>query len=126
MFGKEGLTSAYKAGAQISPSTIVKWDTSDFQVVPGAAATDKLVGVAAPNITVPSGQRVDVIKQGIAQVTLGGTVTRGDPITSNATGLGVLAAPGAGTNNRIIGYAEMSGVSGDVIPVMVRAETIQG
>jgi hypothetical protein len=126
MFGNEQLTKAYKAGAQISPYTIVKWDSVDFQVIPAAAATDKLVGVAVPNITVPSGQRVDVVKGGIAQVVLGGTVTRGDPITSNATGQGVTAAPGAGVNNRIVGYAEASGVSGDIIPILINCDTIQG
>lgn len=126
MYDNQALVKAYKAGAQIAPFLIVKWDAVDFQVLPAAAATDKIAGVSVPNVTAPSGQRVDVIKAGIAQVQLGGTVTRGDPITSNATGLGVTAAPAAGTNNRIVGYAEMSGVSGDIIPVLVNIDTIQG
>lgn len=126
MYGTEQLIKAYKAGAQISPYTIVKWDAVDFQVLTAAAVADKLVGVSVPNITAPSGQRVDVILSGIAQLVLGGTVTRGDPITTNATGQGVTAAPVAGTNNRIVGYAMMSGVIGDIIPVMVNCDTIQG
>jgi hypothetical protein len=126
MYGTEQLIKAYKAGAQISPNTIVKWDAVDFQVLPAAAVTDKLIGVAVPNVTAPSGQRVDVVKAGIAQVVLGGTVTRGDPITSSATGQGITAAPAAGVNNRIVGYAEMSGVAGDIIPVLINCDTIQG
>jgi hypothetical protein len=126
MYGNEQLVKAYKAGAQIAPCLIVKWDSVDLQVLPAAAATDKIAGVSVVNVTAPSGQRVDVIKAGIAQVQLGGTVTRGDPITSNASGLGVTAAPAAGVNNRIVGYAEISGVSGDIIPVLVNIDTIQG
>lgn len=126
MYGTEQLIKAYKAGAQIAPYTIVKWDAVDFQVITAAAATDKIAGVSVPNVTAPVGQRVDVIKSGIAQVVLGGVVTRGDPITSNATGQGVLAAPAAGVNNRIVGYAEKSGVANDIIPVLMNIDTIQG
>ena len=125
MYGNETLLKNYIAGAQIAPYIIVKF-SADLTVVPGAASTDSLVGVSAATITAPSGQRVDVVKDGIAQVKLGGTVARGDPVTSDATGQGVAAAPGAGVNARIIGFAEVSGVSGDVIPVHIAPGRIQG
>lgn len=124
--GNELFVKAYKAGAQIGPYLIVKWDTADYQVVLAAAATDKLVGVSVPNITAPSGQRVDVVLEGIAQVTAGGTVTRGDPLTSDASGRAVTAAPGAGTNNRLIGFAETSAVVGDIFPIRLCQGLMQG
>ena len=42
------------------------------------------------------------------------------------TGQGVTAAPGAGTNNRIVGWAVISGVIGDIIPVMIGPGSVQG
>lgn len=126
MYGNETLVKSYLAQAQIGPYLIVKDGTADGTVTPATAATDKPKGVSVPTITVPSGQRADVVLDGIAQVVLGGTVTRGDPITANATGQGVLAAPGAGVNNHIVGFAEVSGVANDVIPVRLARGVMQG
>lgn len=122
-----GLTKSYVAGAAINPFRIVKAGANDYEVLQaaGAAATEKIVGVTT-EIDASSGERVDVIHEGIADVKLGGTVARGDPITSDATGQGVAAAPAAGTNNRIVGYAVISGVSGDIIPVIVSLGMVQG
>lgn len=126
MYGNESLIKNYIAGAQLAPNIIVKFSAADLTVIPGAASTDSLVGVTVDKITVPNGQRADVVKDGIAQVKLGGTVVRGDPITSDATGQGVAAAPGVGVNARIIGFAEVSGVAGDVVPVQLSPGRIQG
>ena len=43
-----------------------------------------------------------------------------------ANGQGVTAAPAAGVNNRVIGIAIVSGVSGDIIPVLLSVSTLQG
>lgn len=126
MYGNETLVKAYLAGAQIAPYLIVKWDTADLKVIVAAAATDKLVGISAPTITVPSGQRVDVVVDGIAQVTAGGSITRGDPLTSDANGKAVTAAPAGGSNNRLIGFAEVSAASGDIFPVRISQGFMQG
>ena len=57
---------------------------------------------------------------------LGGTVTRGNFVTTDASGFGAAAAPAAGTNNRVIGRALWSGVSGDIIPVLLSLTQFQG
>lgn len=126
MYGNENLIKAYNAGAQIAPYLIVKFTANEDEVTPAAAATDLLLGVSAPTITVPITQRVDVVHEGIAQVKLGGVVVRGNEITSDATGQGIAAAPGVGVNNRIIGIALKSGVAGDVIPVLISLGIKQG
>lgn len=122
---KNGLTKSYSAGGAISPNRIVKFGSNDYEVVQGAAAADALIGVTT-EIDASSGERVDVIHAGIADVKLGGTVTRGGLVTSDASGQGVAAAPAAGTNNRVIGTALVSGVSGDVIPVLIAPGSFQG
>ena len=121
-----GFIKTYNAVANISAYTLVKPSgVNDGEVVPAAAATDSIIGVAQ-NVDVLNGQTVDVIHDDTANVLLGGTVAFGDPITSNASGQGMKAAPAAGTNNRIIGFAMTSGVSGDIIPVLVQPGVMQG
>lgn len=120
-----GLTKAYAAGAAIGAYRIVKFGANDYEVIQGAAAADALIGVTT-EIDAATGERVDVVHAGIADVKLGGTVTRGGLVTSDATGQGVAAAPAAGTNNGVIGRALVSGVSGDIIPVLVVPGSFQG
>mgnify|MGYP000122456487 CR=1 FL=1 len=109
------LHKSYVAEAVIAVYTIVKFGATDGSVVTAAAATDKLIGTAG-NVAPTTGERVDVARSGIDQVVLGGTVARGDALTSNASGAAI-ATTTAG--NRIIGFAEVSGVSGDVIDYVI-------
>src|SRR5262249_46830404 len=103
------LIRNYKAGGAITGyGYIVKPGANDYEVLIAAAATDLLLGVVNQQGAVASGDRCDVMLEGVADVVLGGTVTRGNEITSDANGKGVAAAPGAGTNNRIIGMALQS------------------
>ena len=120
-----GLTKSYVAEAAIAGNRIVKFGAADYGVIQGAAATDLLIGVST-RLDATTGERIDVVHEGIADVKLGGTVTRGQRITSDATGQGVAAAPAAGTNNGVVGMALTSGVSGDVIPVLISVGQIQG
>lgn len=120
-----GLTKAYTAEGAISPARIVKVGANDYGVLQAAAVGDKLIGIST-EIDASSGERVDVIHEGIADLKLGGTVARGDFLTTDASGQGVTAAPAAGANNQIIGKALISGVSGDIIPVAISLSMLQG
>lgn len=119
------LNKNYLAEAAIAPFRIVKMGAADGGVLLAAAATDALIGVCEA-VGPASGERCDVVKVGLADVELGGTVVRGGPITADATGKGVAAAPAAGVNNRVIGFAEISGVAGDIIPVFISPCVMQG
>lgn len=105
--------------------TIAKFGADDVHVVPGAAVGDSLMGVTTD---IPSiiGERCDVQLSGAADVLYGGTVVRGDLLTSDSTGRAVVAAPAAGVNNRIIGMALVSGVVADVGKVMIAQGSVQG
>ncbi|NCJ06678.1 DUF2190 family protein [Synechococcales cyanobacterium C] len=118
------LLKNFAAGADIAPFRIVKFSTTDDLVVQAAAATDALLGVV--ELGAATGERVDVITHGIAEVEYGGTVTRGALLTSDTSGRAVAAAPATGVNNRIIGIAGVSGVSGDVGSVILYPGSIQG
>jgi hypothetical protein len=119
------LTRNYNAAALIGANLIVKVGANDGEVLLAAANTDDILGVST-NIDVASGEPCDVIHGGIADIKLGGTVARGKFITSDANGCGVLAAPSAGVNVQIAGKTLISGVSGDIIPVLLCIGQIQG
>ena len=120
-----GLTKSYAAEGTIGANLIVKVGAADWGALVAAAVSDKLIGVST-EVAAVSGERLDVVHEGIADLKLGGTVARGDFLTTDASGQGVTAAPGAGTNNQIVGKALVSGVSGDIIPVLVAPSMMQG
>lgn len=95
-------------------------DPSNGTVVAlGAGPTEPLIGVFGA-IAHDSGDVADVIVSGPAELELGGTVTTGQPLSSDSVGRAVaLANPGTGVTNRAIAWALQPGVSGDRIKVMV-------
>ncbi|MBF0283594.1 MAG: DUF2190 family protein [Magnetococcales bacterium] len=119
------LVKSYTAGEAVEEGRIVCFGNADGVAVKAAAATDALIGVAY-SLPAASGERLDVMIQGIADVMLGGTVARGDFITSDANGKGVKADPAAAVNCRALGVALESGASGEIIPVLLGAVIVQG
>ena len=67
-----------------------------------------------------SGERLDIIRDDLAEVEFGGTVTRGQALTSDASGKAVAATV---TGSRVIGYAEVSAVAGDIAWIHVEIGT---
>lgn len=114
------------AEAAVLANRIVKFGAADGQVVQAAAAADLLIGVASRGFDAALGERIDIMTHGIAEVKLGGAVTRGQPVTSDANGKGVVAAPAAGANARVVGIALASGVLDDVIDVLLSQSVMQG
>src|SRR5258707_200161 len=119
------FAKSFFSGGAIAPNSIVKAGANDYDVLQAAAVSDAFLGITTEAASIAA-ERVDVIMGGIADLKINGTVTRGALLTSDASGLGVAAAPSAGTNNRIIGTAITSGVAGDVIPVLVQLGIMQG
>ena len=119
------LAKGFKAQAAITAYTLVALGSADGQVVAAAAVSDKIIGVTT-DVAPAINERCDVILSGIADVLYGGTVARGDLLTSDASGRAVTAAPSAGTNNRVIGFALLGGVVGDIGQVYVNQSMMQG
>ena len=94
---------------------------SDLEAVKAATgATVALVGTTDELGKLSNG-RVDVCTGGIPEVALGGTVAAGDPLTSDASGKAVKATA---AGNRILGFALVSGASGDIIPYQYSLGTL--
>lgn len=102
------------AGAAVAPHRIVKFSDADAKYVQAAAATDLLVGVSE-SLAAADGERIDVCRIGIAAVLYGGTIVRGQKLTSDADGKAVAAKDG----EQVIGTAEVSGVTGDIGSVLI-------
>jgi len=130
MYKNQALIKSFLGSAAMLPYTVVKFGADDNTVSPATAVGDLLIGVineighTAADVT--NGSLCSITVSGIAELKLGGTVTRGQRLTINASGQGVNAAPAAGSNNQIIGLALKSGVAGDIIPVLLSPSVMQG
>ena len=123
-----GLVKTFLAGAAIQPARLVKFDADDRTVIQGAAAADAVFGVSdsTPIGAAATGERVDVVMSGIAPVTYGGNVTRGQLLMSDSTGRAIAATAAAGTNVRTAGVAMVSGVVGDIGDISLSPGSFQG
>jgi len=105
------LIKSYAAVANLAGRRIVKFSGAGIGIA--VAATDLAIGVS-DTLDATSGQMVDVIMDGSAEVVLGGAVSAGQPVTADAAGAAI-AATVAG--NIAIGFALATGVAGDIIDV---------
>lgn len=120
-----GFSKNYTADAVMVKRRLAIYGAADGTVNMASLATQLLVGVVELGCT-DIGDRVDIIKEGTALIEFGGAVTRGAALTADAQGRAVVAAPGAGVNNHIIGFAEISGVLGDIGEVWISRGIMQG
>lgn len=115
---------SFVAGGAITGKRIVKVGAADDAVLQATASTEALLGVAYEDAA--SGARVEVDLLGLSTVKLGGTVARGDLLTSDANGKAVAIGAVGGTNYNSIGRAMASGVVDDEIEVMLVPSRPQG
>lgn len=117
------LISNYTAGGAIKPHRFVKFGSSDKHVEQSGdgeaidGVSDKVGSPpSVPAATeVAEGERLDVVHLGITDIELGGSVTRGDLLASDADGMGVAA----GEFDLIGAKALESGAAGDIIRALV-------
>jgi len=121
-----GLEKSVKCTAALATAFLIaKFGADDDTMSQATAATEALVGVFQ-HTTVAAGDEVRVMLRDISKVKLGGTVARGDLLTSDANGKAVVIGAAAGTNYNAIGRAMASGVADDVIPVLLNPSRPQG
>lgn len=106
-----GLHKTLTAEGEIAPYRIVAHGSADYAAAQAATDTEALIGTA-DELGKQSNGRVDVCLSGLPEVVLGGAVTRGAPLTADASGKAIVATT---AGQRIIGFAMTSGVAGDII-----------
>lgn len=121
-----GLEKSVKCTAALATAYLIaKFGADDDTLSQATASTEELVGIFQ-HTTTAAGDEVRVMLDGISRMVLGGTVTRGNYLTSDANGKAVATTPAAGVNAYVIGQALASGVAGDIIPVQIEKSRIQG
>lgn len=108
-----GLTVAKRAAGAVAARRICVHGASDGLAAQAAAGTALLIGVST-DIPAADGQPFDIIRAGLAPVEYGGNITRGAPLTADAQGRAIAAVLPVVANTYIIGFAEESGVLGDI------------
>jgi hypothetical protein len=123
-----GLIKNYTGQGAIGAMRIVKAGSADGTVAQAAASTDPILGISSGAVTMSydDGDPVDVIHRDIADLQLGGNVAYGNYLTSDPNGCGIVAAPAAGVNCQVVAKALESGISGDIIRVLITLTQIQG
>ncbi len=123
MGATKGISKDQKASAAVVQYTIAKMGADDDTCATAAAATDVPVGIFQAALSATdqaAGKMVEIMVSGISYLALGaGGCARGNKLTSDANGNGVVAASG----NQAIGIALKSGVQGDIIPVLLAPAT---
>lgn len=117
---------SFEASAAIRGHRLVAGSGSGSLVREAAAGTDKIMGATAQMGAEAAGDMADVVIDGPTEVVFGGNVSAFDPITSDAQGRAILAAPGAGATHRIAGFALVDGVVGDIGRVQISPSLLKG
>lgn len=96
---------------------VVKFGSSDANVVTATAATDLSIGVT-DRFAGAAGERVDVFRGGFCKVTAGGDIARGKRLVPTTGGKVIEAAANA-SPTFTIGVAEVSGADGEIIEMFL-------
>ncbi|HIE6155635.1 TPA: capsid cement protein [Pseudomonas aeruginosa] len=118
-----GLTTAKRASGAVAARRIIIHGASDGLAAQAAGSTALLVGVST-DIPAADGAPFDVIRSGLALVEYGGAVTLGAPLTADAEGRAIAATLPPAATTYIIGFAELSGVAGDIGSVHIASAVL--
>ena len=124
------LQKTFIASGAIGKNLIVKCVTggslsAGLMVALAAANNVPLIGVNELKAAA-DGEQVDVTINGIAEVICGSAVAIGDWVTADSAGKAVPVGSTGGTNYQTIGRALLAGSTGDIIPVHLSNQTLQG
>lgn len=120
-----GLIVNRVAGAAVGARRIVMPGGGAGQFIVSNAA-GAFLGVCKQPGGAATGERMDITVSGLEEVVAGGTIAAGAPVTSDAAGAAVTAAPGAGVNARVLGFAHEAAAAGDIFRVQISIHTMQG
>jgi len=119
------FTKSYTAEETIAPYRIVASGAADGGIIQAKSVIALMFGVTG-ELGAEATDCIDVHQCGQPLVEYGGLISRGDPLTSDSVGRAIVATPAAGENNRIIGFASVSGIAGDIVEFNISIHTMQG
>jgi hypothetical protein len=120
------IVKTFVAAGAIGHRRLVAFTANDGEVALATSPDDPIAGVVDFPSGATAGQRIDVVLFGPAEVVCGGDITPGDPITADADGAAVAAAPAEGVNAATAGYLLTGAESGDFARAIVQRGTLTG
>ncbi len=120
------LIKNFTLESNIAQYRIGIFGSKDDSMVQASAVSESLVGVCVQPGGGATGERADFVLTGVTEVEYGGTVVRGNDLTTDAQGRAVAAAPSSGVVNKLIGKAMESGVLGTIGSVLLNQSQIKG
>lgn len=114
------FVKTFVAAGDIGHRRLVKFTANDGEVALATAATDKIAGVADFPSGAKSGERIDIVLFGPAEVVAGGAITAGSEITAGAAGVAVAAAPASGASAVTAGFVLSGAASGDFVRALIQ------
>jgi hypothetical protein len=109
------LIKTFHAEAPLEAYRLVTFATGINAVEMADAVTDPLLGVSTSVGSQDNG-RCDVIVAGVSEVVIGGTVSRGDVLTTDASGRAVLSTQ---ITDRVVGMALADAVVDDIAAMLI-------
>lgn len=121
---ESGSVNVYVAGGAIEANRLVKYDSTEGQVVVTSAITDIAIGVSLTKAA--SGQNVEVQTRGVAKVTVSDVVAIGAQLMPTSSGSGK-AVTAAGATAVSCGVAEqVSAADGEIVRVRLCTPNLKG
>ncbi|WP_174800687.1 hypothetical protein [Martelella limonii] len=120
------IVKSFIAAGAIGHRRLAKFTANDGEVALATSPDDPIAGVIDFPSGATAGQRIDVVLFGPAEVVCGGDILPGDPITADANGAAIKAAPGAGENVALGGFLLSGAESGDFARAIVQRGTLTG
>lgn len=117
---------SFLAAGAIAGYRFVAYTSNYNEVAQAASNAALLAGISDMVGADGAGKMVDVAQGDWHEVQLGGTVAAGDFLTSDANGCAIKAVKVVGTDVRVGARAQMAGVSGDIIRVVIADFFIPG
>jgi len=120
-----GLIKNFTADGIIEKRRLVTFGSEEGHIAK-AGVGDVLLGSTAIRGAEKAGARVDVCLDLIREIEFGGAIAYGDPITSDAQGRAIKAAPAADSSVPIIGRAMEAGKLGTIGRVLFQPGILHG
>lgn len=109
------LIKTFRAPVAIAGYTIVTFAVGINAVETADAVGDALIGITT-SIGSQDNGRCDVIMAGVSEVKIGGNVSKGDVLTTDASGHAITATQ---ATDRVIGLAMADAIANDIAPILV-------
>lgn len=120
------FVKTFVAAVDLAHRAIVEFTANDGEVTLSTTASGPIAGVVDHPGGAKTGERVDVVLFGPAEVVAGGAILPGRFFVAGAGGKAVAAAPAAGANNVIGGRVLVGAANNDIVKAFINPGSMQG